>query len=261
MPEFVFQNVVLHYESFGTGEPLLFLHGLGSSTQDWEHQIPAFAKQYTVYVLDLRGHGQSSKPARDYSLRHHQKDITAFITEEIQQPVHLIGLSLGAMLACLLAADSPSLVRSLTLINCPGSLKLSSFKHRAHYVARILIIRLLGMAMLGRFLAPRLFPNSDQNELRKQFVFPWAKNDRKAYLQTMRAMIGWEIATKISQVRCPVWVIASEKDYFPLEEKQHYVSQCKQAQLLLVRHAHHALPVEAPEELNQKLLDVLGRNP
>ncbi len=55
------KDLKLYYEVSGEGQALLFIHGLGSSTRDWEYQIPAFAKEYRVIALDLRGHGQSAK--------------------------------------------------------------------------------------------------------------------------------------------------------------------------------------------------------
>ena len=61
-------GVNLSYESTGAGDPLLFIHGLGSSTQDWEPQVAYFAPRYHVVAVDLRGHGQSDKPPGPYSI-------------------------------------------------------------------------------------------------------------------------------------------------------------------------------------------------
>ena len=58
----------LHYEEYGHGTPLLLVHGLGSSTLDWEMQIPALAARYRVIVPDIRGHGRSDKPRERYSI-------------------------------------------------------------------------------------------------------------------------------------------------------------------------------------------------
>ena len=55
-------GIALHYQEAGTGEPLLLLHGLGSRSDDWEMQLPAFAGRYRVIAPDLRGHGRSAKP-------------------------------------------------------------------------------------------------------------------------------------------------------------------------------------------------------
>jgi pimeloyl-ACP methyl ester carboxylesterase len=53
---------LIYYEVEGEGQPLMFIHGLGSSTQDWEFQVPKFSRTYKVITFDLRAHGQSDKP-------------------------------------------------------------------------------------------------------------------------------------------------------------------------------------------------------
>jgi pimeloyl-ACP methyl ester carboxylesterase len=66
-------GINLHYEVAGAGPPLLFIHGLGSSTRDWDAQVPSFSKSYRVITFDLRGHGQSDSHgpySRRCSLRH-----------------------------------------------------------------------------------------------------------------------------------------------------------------------------------------------
>ena len=62
MPKIQSNGINLYYEIHGEGQPLLFIHGLGSSTRDWEFQVQEFSKAYKVITFDLRGHGQSDKP-------------------------------------------------------------------------------------------------------------------------------------------------------------------------------------------------------
>ena len=73
-----------HYVSWGaerTERPsVVLLHGVTSSAQSWVRVGPALADRYRVYALDMRGHGDSIKPARgSYSLRHSADDAIAFI--------------------------------------------------------------------------------------------------------------------------------------------------------------------------------------
>jgi pimeloyl-ACP methyl ester carboxylesterase len=68
MPTIPVNDTHLYYEIHGEGQPLLLIHGLGSSTRDWELQVPEFAKSHRVITFDLRGHGRSDKPAGPYSM-------------------------------------------------------------------------------------------------------------------------------------------------------------------------------------------------
>ena len=69
MAYFEHEGCNLHYEEYGHGAPLLLVHGLGSSTLDWEKQIPALSTRYRVIVPDVRGHGRSDKPRDRKSTR------------------------------------------------------------------------------------------------------------------------------------------------------------------------------------------------
>jgi pimeloyl-ACP methyl ester carboxylesterase len=62
VPKQPVNDIELYYETAGQGEPLLFVHGLGSSGRDWEEQVPFFAERFRVVTADLRGHGRSEKP-------------------------------------------------------------------------------------------------------------------------------------------------------------------------------------------------------
>jgi pimeloyl-ACP methyl ester carboxylesterase len=74
-------DVTLFYQSAGQGDPLLFIHGLGSSAQDWASQVDCFADQYWVITFDLRGHGQSNKPAGPYSMAQFAADSAALLKQ------------------------------------------------------------------------------------------------------------------------------------------------------------------------------------
>ena len=63
MPIIAVNQTDLYYESNGAGQPVVLIHGLGSSTRDWEAQVPELAQAYQVITVDLRGHGRSAKPA------------------------------------------------------------------------------------------------------------------------------------------------------------------------------------------------------
>ena len=70
MPTAQTNSIQLYYEMHGTGQPLVFIHGLGSSTRDWEAQVPEFSKSFQVLTFDLRGHASpTSRPGHTTWLR------------------------------------------------------------------------------------------------------------------------------------------------------------------------------------------------
>jgi pimeloyl-ACP methyl ester carboxylesterase len=98
-----------HYLSWGAEHtersPMLLLHGITSSAQSWVRVGPALADRYRVYALDMRGHGDSIKPARgSYSLRQTADDALAFIEAlALERPI-VMGHSWGGATAIVLAA-------------------------------------------------------------------------------------------------------------------------------------------------------------
>ena len=117
MPQIRLNDCLFHYTDQGSGPPLLLLHGLGSSERDWEYQVPALTEHYRVLCLDSRGHGQTEKGGNGYSIPLFAADCLAFIQAmELEKP-HIVGRSLGGMIAFQLATNSPETPARLTNVN------------------------------------------------------------------------------------------------------------------------------------------------
>src|SRR5512143_2659596 len=117
MADITLHQTHIHFEESGTGDVVLFLHGLGSCGQDWLLQVPTFAEYYRVITPDLRGHGQSDKPQGRVRVAHLASDVLGLLDALNVECAHIVGLSLGGCVALLLALDAPQRVRSLTLVN------------------------------------------------------------------------------------------------------------------------------------------------
>ena len=257
MPIYNLQDLNLYYEVVGDGPPLLLIHGLGSSSRDWEKQIEPFAKNFQVITLDLRGHGQSGKPPGPYNIRMFADDTVALIHELDVAPLHVVGISMGGMVAFELAVHFPELLRSMVIVNSYPEVRVETFRDYLQIWRRYLILELLGMRGMGVALSKRLFPYPEQAELRELFVQRWAENDKRAYRESLRAIVNWDVEAHIDEIRCPVLVIASDQDYMPLEEKKAYAAKIPNAKLAVVEDAHHAVTVERPEQFNAVMRELL----
>ncbi len=106
----------LFYTKAGIGPVLLFLHGFGLDHRMWEEQIRYFAVWYTCISVDFRGFGKSSLPTeKPYSNHEDLHSLLEFL--EIQEPVVLIGLSMGARVATNFALTYSRLARALVLVD------------------------------------------------------------------------------------------------------------------------------------------------
>lgn len=106
-----------YLENDSSNPPLVLLHGLTGWRSDWNNLLPLLTPDWHVYLVELRGHGNSGRGA-SYGLADYDRDIIAFL-RSLNEPVVLIGFSLGALVALTVAAQSPELLRDLVLIDPP----------------------------------------------------------------------------------------------------------------------------------------------
>lgn len=251
-------GIKLYYEIHGTGEPLLFIHGLGSSARDWEAQAKFFSADYRVILVDLRGHGQSDKPKEEYSILQFSADVHVFLDVLEIESAHVVGLSLGGVIALQFALDHPHRIRSLVPVNSFVELPFQTFSEKMEIWKRNTIVSLLGMRKMGKLLAGRLFPKDDQEELRDVFIERWAENDKQSYLSAFKSMVGWSVRDRLGELDVPVLVLSAEHDYISIAAKAEYVSDMPGAELVVIEDSHHGLPAEKPEEFNHAVTGFLN---
>jgi pimeloyl-ACP methyl ester carboxylesterase len=259
MPHVSIADIKLYYEMFGRGEPVLFIHGLGSSGRDWHNQVEFFSKHYQVITVDLRGHGQSSKRAGPFSMLLFAADIVDLITTLGIKPCHVVGISLGGMIAFQLAASRPDLFRSMVIVNSRPEFIIRTFTEYVQLWQRDLVARLLGMRTVGKMVSKKLFPKLEQEVLRKELVQHWAENDSRAYRGSMHAMVGWSAVGQLGSMDISTLVIAAEEDYTPLSYKEAYVTQMPQADMVVIPDSRHATPLDRPDMFNKTVLKFLSR--
>jgi len=115
MPVVRANDIDVHYEVEGAGEPLVLIPYLAADQACYAFQVADYARQFTCYSVDLRGAGLSGKPDGDYTTELLADDVAAFMQAAGIQRAHVSGLSLGAATGMWLAAKYPSLVKTLSL--------------------------------------------------------------------------------------------------------------------------------------------------
>ena len=248
----------LHYEDYGHGMPVLLVHGLGSSTRDWEYQIPALAAHYRVIALVVRGHGRSDKPQERYSIAAFAEDVAALIEHLGLIDVHLVGISMGGMIGFQLGVDHPELLRSLTIVNSGPEVKPRSPKDYLEIAKRWTLSRLLSLDSIAKALGRLLFPLPEQGDLRSKIEERWPQNDKRAYLSSLDAIIGWGVRDHLQRIQSPTLVITADRDYTPVSQKEAYVKELPNARLVVIENSRHATPLDQPERFNATLLDFLA---
>lgn len=119
----------INYLRAGAGEPVLLLHGYPQTHACWHRIAPQLARRYTVVCADLRGYGDSSKPAglpdhSNYSKRAMAQDMVELMASLGFERFHLVGHDRGGRVAHRLAADHPDRVHTVAVLDISPTLKM-----------------------------------------------------------------------------------------------------------------------------------------
>ena len=254
MPDITINQNCLHLEQDGTGDSLVFLHGLGSCGQDWLLQMPVLADRFHAIAPDLRGHGQSARPQGRICVADLAGDVTGIMDALGVERAHLVGLSLGGCVAQQIALDCPARVRSLTLVNTFARLDSGEPRTALLVALRMGILGILGLPTQAHFVAARLFPKPEQAPLRQIAAQRIAANDPPTYRRMLVAIKRFDVRDRLGEIRCPTLVIAGERDTtVPLRAKRFLAAHIPGARLEIVADSGHATPVDQPDAFNELL--------
>jgi len=108
-------DIQLHYKEQGEGQPLILLHGNGENCGYFEHQIQYFSKQYHIFAIDTRGHGQSPRGKKPFTIKQFAEDLHDFMDEKNIAKAILLGFSDGGNIALTFALKYPERIDKLVL--------------------------------------------------------------------------------------------------------------------------------------------------
>ena len=106
-------DIQLHYIEQGQGAPLMLLHGNGENISYFEYQIPFFSKNYRVIAIDTRGHGQSPRGNKPFTIEQFAEDLHDFMDEKNIEKAILLGFSDGGNIALEFALKYPERINRM----------------------------------------------------------------------------------------------------------------------------------------------------
>ncbi len=258
MPVVRIGSHLLHYETNGSGEPLLLLHGIGSSALDWHEQVPVFSSRYQVIAPDLAGFGRSENLTQPHSIAEYAEDMFGLLDYLGIDRCHVLGYSMGGAVAFQMGTDLPRRVRSLIILNSLPSFVLDTAAKRCEYYLRRMVVGLFGMKPLARMMIKRLLPKEEHRAVGEKMAARYARTDRKSYVEALKALVGWSVVDRLAVLTMPVLMISADQDYTPVEEKRRYLEHMPNARLVVISDSRHATPVDQAEALNKSVLEFLA---
>lgn len=256
----------VEYHVGGEGEPLLLVHGLGGSAENWVEVLPELVRRYRVLAVDLPGHAGSAALARGATIDDFAAATAAVLDAEGVDRAVVAGHSLGGLVALRLARSRPELVRGLLLV-APAGIATSSRVVEALVIASATI-------RPGRAVARFRYRWADRTWYRRALFRPWFVSDPVAlsprathgllsaqarHTGTMvagRAMIADDPRQDLPDIACPVVVLWGARDaQLPLEDAFEYARRLR-ARLRLVADCGHLVIVERPHAVLDALAEV-----
>lgn len=253
MPKIKVNGIELDYEDMGSGKTLLMLHGLGSTKQDWDAQVPFFSKTYRVITVDLRGHGKSSIPKEDYGVPFMTEDIKCFLNALDIKTMSLVGFSMGGAVAFDFAVKYPEYLEHLVIVNSSpdfnnmGQIGEELLNTRTEY------LNTKGLEALAKEIAFNMFPEAHQTNIRDEFEVRCKANDFNAYYKSFTTLMNWGLGNALQSIKTHTLVIASDMDYTPVAFKEAYVNQLENAKLVVIKNSRHGTCIDQPEAFNKAL--------
>ena len=250
----------LHYRVRGAGQPVLLIHGLGSSGADWALQVLALESEFRVIVPDLPGCGHSERRGGACAIESFADILWTLVDELMEPQVSIVGYSLGGAVALEMALQRPHAVPRLALINTLATYRIDDW--RKWYEARIpaALVRLLGMRNMARLLAERSFPEPWQRQIRDRAVAVIGAVPAASYLAMAAALEHWSATERLDQLRSRILMIAAEHDFTPLAEKRTLATRIG-ADMVIVRGSRHGTPFDSVDLTNASLLAHLRDQP
>ena len=252
-------DITVHYRRHGSGPPVVLLHGLAEDHRSWD-PIAAHLDGFTVYAVDLRGHGRTTPGHGAGTLAQLSDDLTAFLAAETG-PAAVVGYSLGGTIGLKAATAPNNLIEHLVVVatsSVVGSAAAAFFDGR---IAQIESRDMAGFASgLRDDTAQQMVTAADIDAATSRRVD--AVGDGRGYINAARAMIGIRsepLHPLLAQIDVPVDVIGASDDVFcPRRASDMIVEAIDGSRYHEVAGAGHLISVDQPDAYGELVARLLA---
>lgn len=257
----ILPNLEIYYfdENPGGNHSILLFHGLGANKASWLLQIPELTQAgFRVIAPDLPGFGESPYPGGGWSPAKIAGWMACLVESLSAAPAHVVGISLGGVIALQFSLDYAQFVDKLVLVNTFSHIQLAKLSQIPYFALRFVLLHTLGLPTQAKTVARRVFPKPEHEEYRKQLITQICQSDPRAYRAAMRAILTFNVQDRLQELKSPILVISGEEDStVPLDAQKTMVTALPKAQHVIISGAGHAVTVEKAHEFNDILLEFL----
>lgn len=260
-----YQNgaIRLAYEREGTGPVIIFMHGIGGNRTNWYEQQTVLSNRFCTIALDARGYGKSDDPIETLKFSDFADDLYALLNHLDVKLAHLVGLSMGGMIALDFYGRYPQRVATLTLADSSQGMGAAEEADRQDFLARRL--EPLESGLTPADLAPRmidvLLGPKASDEVRQRLLNSLLAIRTDPYIQALKATVTTDFRRILPNIDVPTLIMVGDEDkVLPPSESQLLADAIPGAELVTIEHAGHLSNIESPDRFNAILGEFLDRH-
>lgn len=263
MPYAQNNDTKIYWEESGAGEPLLLIMGLGGTSKEWGRLLPALIGKYRVIVFDNRGAGETVATEETFSIPLMAADARAVLEAAGIESAHVLGMSMGGMIAQEFALNYPENTLSLVLAvtNCGGQAAVPA-KPEVLFVlqGRVSCTPTEAFWAMSEFIydsntpRERLAEDLAAREKTNTFLAP------ANYMRQLQAIITWQgTHDRLANLKVPTLVLHGKNDQLiPCANGQILAAAIPNAELVELDDASHIFMTDQPEKSAAAILEFLA---
>jgi pimeloyl-ACP methyl ester carboxylesterase len=259
----------------GSGPPIVFIHGLSGSWQNWLEQLPVFARDHRVVTFDLPGFGASEMPAEPISIAGYGRLVDALCSALEIETAAVVGNSMGGFIGAELAIAFPARVERLVLVSAAGLSVEHQRDERALAVLRTLDKRL---AAYAAWLGTRSDALSRRPRARR-LIFGLVAHrpdllpaplvaeqirgsGKPGFVPALDALTSYPIRDRLPQIACPTLIVWGAEDHLvPVGDADEFARLIPNSRKVVWSQTGHVAMLERPEAFNRLLAAFLAEEP
>jgi pimeloyl-ACP methyl ester carboxylesterase len=257
-------DATFSYLEAGSGPPLVLLHGIGSGAASFRCQLETLSARFRVVAWDAPGYGGSTPLAAaqpDASL--YAAALNVWLSALGIDRCHLVGQSLGTLIAARFAAEQPQQVLSLILVGiAKGHGRLPQSERQRLLAQRLDDLNRLGPSRMADKHGPRLLGPEATEAMRRTVIEIMARIRPEGYAQAAHMLSTGDVTADLARLPAglPLQILVGEADVItpPAINLEIAAAMCA-ASVHVIPGAGHALYLEKPEEFNQLIEDFAAR--
>jgi pimeloyl-ACP methyl ester carboxylesterase len=259
MPYIEHEGSQLFWTEKGSGPPILLIMGLSFTHEMWHRTLPALTG-YRAILFDNRGMGRSSVPRGPYSVRQMARDANAVLTAANVASAHVIGASMGGMIAQELALLYPQRVRSLILA-CTSYSGLFARWPDLRCGPRWIRWRESTREQREQSWRGLLYSNTTpaariEEDIRIRCACAW---NQKGFFNQFAGILMWNSYWRLPRISAPTLVIHGDQDrLIPPQNGRTVARRIRGARFQVIPNAGHIIMTDQPELCRDVLVNFLA---